>query len=193
MASPYILRVQGMQVLQQRDRVTLTYVQDHQFREVRLNQPHPADVAPSWHGDLVGHYQGDTLIVDTIGVKVGPAAMVDTYGTPFSENLHVVERYRLVDYGDAQRALERGLREYGPPVTEQAVAIDRDYRGKGLQVQFSVEDRDVFTMPWSATVTYLRARDSWVENVCSERSTNIMHSATRMCRRRRGPIFDVMG
>jgi hypothetical protein len=168
MASPYILRVQGMQMLQQRDRVILLYVQDHQFREVRLNQPHPAFVTPSWHGDSVGHYEGDTLIVDTIGVKLGPAAMVDTYGTPFSENLHVVERYRLVDYADAQRALERGLKEYGPPVTEQAIAIDKDYRGKGLQVEFSVEDRTVLKMPWSATVTYLRARTGWVENVCSE-------------------------
>jgi hypothetical protein len=168
MAPPYILRVQGMQMLQQRDRVTLIYVQDHQFREVRLNQPHPAHVTPSWHGDSVGHYEGDTLIVDTIGVKVGPVAMVDTYGTPFSENLHVVERYRLVEYRDAQRALERELMEYGPPVTEQAVAIDKDYRGKGLQVEFSVADSNVFTMPWSASVTYLRARDGWVENVCSE-------------------------
>jgi len=168
MASPYILRVQGMQMLQQRDSVILLYVQDHQFREVRLNQPHPAFVTPSWHGDSVGHYEGDTLIVDTIGVKLGPAAMVDTYGTPFSENLHVVERYRLVDYADAQRALERGLKEYGPPVTEQAIAIDKDYRGKGLQVEFSVEDRTVLKMPWSATVTYFRARTGWVENVCSE-------------------------
>jgi hypothetical protein len=168
MVSPYILRVQGMEMLQQRDRVTIIYVQDHQFREVRLNQTHPGHVTPSWHGDSVGHYEGDTLIVDTIGVKVGPAAMVDTYGTPFSDALHVVERYRLLDYRDAQPALERGLKEYGPPVTEQAVAIDKDYRGKGLQVRFSVEDKNVFTVPWSATVTYLQSRDGWVENVCAE-------------------------
>src|SRR5215469_3447944 len=62
-------------------------------------------------------------------------AMLDTYGTPFSAALHVVERYRLVDYQEAIRAVERGLKEYGSPVTEQAVTIDRSYRGKGLQVQ----------------------------------------------------------
>ena len=168
MASPYILRVQGVEILQQHDQVTILYAQDHQFRTVRLNQPHPARLIPSWHGDSVGHYEGDTLVVDTIGVKAGPAAMLDTYGTPFSAALHVVERYQLVDYEEAQRALERGLKEYGPPVTEQAVSIDRSYRGKGLQVEFTVDDRNLFTTPWSATATYLRSRDGWVENVCAE-------------------------
>jgi hypothetical protein len=168
MASPYILRVQGMEMLQQHHQVTMLYAQDHQFRTVRLNRPHPARVIPSWHGDSIGHYERDTLVVDTIGVKVGPAAMVDTYGTPFSDALHVVERYRLIDYGDAKRAQELGLKEYGPPATAQAVTVDREYRGKGLQVQFTVDDRNLFTTPWSATATYLRSRDGWVENVCAE-------------------------
>jgi hypothetical protein len=168
MASPYILRVQGVEMLQQHDQVTILYAQDHQFRTVRLNQPHLARINPSWHGDSIGHYEGDALVVDTIGVKVGPAAMLDTYGTPFSAALHIVERYRLIDYEEAKRALERGLKEYGPPVTEQAVTVDRNYRGKGLQVQFTVEDRNLLTTPWSATVTYLRSRDAWVENVCAE-------------------------
>lgn len=186
MASPYILRVQGMEMLQQADRVTIIYAQDHQFRTVRLNAPHPAKILPSWHGDSIGHYEGDTLVVDTIGVKAGTAAMLDTYGTPFSAALHVVERYRLVNYEVAKRAQERGLKEYGPPVTEQAVTIDRNYRGKGLQVQFTVDDRNFFTMPWSAAATYLRSGDGWVENVCAEniheyyasRDADIPRSAT---------------
>ena len=37
-----------------------------------MNQPHPAKVVPFAHGDSVGHYEGDTLVIDTIGVKVGP-------------------------------------------------------------------------------------------------------------------------
>lgn len=168
MASPYILRVQGMEMLQQPDRVTIIYVQDHQFRTVRLNQRHPAHVVASWHGDFVGHYEGGTLVVDTIGVKVGPASMLDTYGTPYSEALHVVERYRLVNYAEAKRAQERGIKEYGPPVTAQAVTIDPDYRGMGLQVRFTVDDPKSFTSAWSAAATYLRARDGWVENVCAE-------------------------
>jgi len=50
------------------------------------------------YGDSVGHYEGDTLVIDTVGIKIGPFAMVDMYGTPHTEKLHVVERYRLVDY-----------------------------------------------------------------------------------------------
>ena len=41
----------------------------------RRNQPHPAQVTPSWYGDSVGHYEGDTLVIDTVGVKTGPLAM----------------------------------------------------------------------------------------------------------------------
>src|SRR5579872_3877500 len=51
MVAPYIFRVQGMEVLQQKDHITLIYMQDHQFREIRLNAQHPAHVTPSWHGD----------------------------------------------------------------------------------------------------------------------------------------------
>jgi hypothetical protein len=57
---------------------------------VRLNEPHPTRLTPSWYGDSVGHYEGDTLVIDTIGVKVGPFAMADMYGTPHSPALDVV-------------------------------------------------------------------------------------------------------
>ena len=72
-----------------------------------MNQPHPAHVTPSWYGDSVGHYEGDTLVIDTVGIKVGPFAMVDLYGTPHTPALHVVERYRLLDYEAAKEGLER--------------------------------------------------------------------------------------
>ena len=75
--------------------------------QVRLNQPHPANVTPSWYGDSVGHYEGDTLVIDTVGIKIGPFSMVDMYGTPYSEALHVVERYQLLDYEAAKDGLER--------------------------------------------------------------------------------------
>jgi hypothetical protein len=42
---------------------------DYAVRRVRMNEPHPAQVRPSWYGDSVGHYEGDTLVIDTIGVK----------------------------------------------------------------------------------------------------------------------------
>jgi hypothetical protein len=108
---PFVFRDIGMQMLQQRDGITILYVLDQQVRHVRMNQPHPAHVTPSWYGDSVGHYEGDTLVIDTMGVKLGPFAMVDMYGTPYTQALHVVERYRLLDYEAAREGLERAAKE----------------------------------------------------------------------------------
>jgi hypothetical protein len=74
---PYVLWNLGMEMLQQSDKITILYVFDHEVRHVRLNQSHPAQLTPSWFGDSVGHYDGDTLVIDTVGFKVGPFAMVD--------------------------------------------------------------------------------------------------------------------
>jgi hypothetical protein len=168
MVVPYIFRVQGMEMAQGKDEVFILYMQDHQFRRIRLNAKHPAHLVPSWYGDSVGHYEGNTLVVDTIGVKTGPVPNLDQYGTPFSAALHVIERYRLIDNEEARKAQARAIGEYGPPATEQGAIVDRKYAGDGLQVEFTVEDGTYFTMPWSGKATYLRARDEWVENVCAE-------------------------
>jgi hypothetical protein len=67
-------------------------------------------VIPSWYGDSVGHYEGDTLVIDTVGIKIGPFSMVDWYGTPHAEALHVVERYRLLEQA-AKVYWERNAKE----------------------------------------------------------------------------------
>jgi hypothetical protein len=162
---PYIYKNFAMQIFQQPDRITIIYEQDHEVRHVRMNQPHPPHVTPSWYGDSVAHYEGDTLVIDTVGTRTDrPFAMIDLYGTPFTEKLHVVERYRLLDYEDAKEGLERDAKENQRP----PVGIDRNYRGKHLQLRFTVEDPGVFTMPWTATITYGRGSDEWPETVCAE-------------------------
>jgi len=169
---PYILWQWEIEILQRKDEVVILYMQDHQFRHVRLNSAHPTHVTPSWSGDSVGHYEGDTLVIDTAGVKVGPLSMVDVLGTPQSEAVHVVERYRLVDYETAIEALKRADKEHIHVLPEisvgDGVAVDPAYRGKGLQLQFTVDDPNVFTMPWSASSTFLRAASEWREGVCAE-------------------------
>ena len=167
MVSPYIFRVQEMQVLQKKDEVVFLFMQDHQVRRVKLNQPHPAKVTPSWYGDSVGHYEGDTLVVDTIGYKLGPYPIVDMYGAPFSDALHVVERYTLIPYEQAKAAQERNIREAGAVATEQAAAVDENYKGMGLRVEFTVDDPKVFNAKWGGGATYRKAA-GWVENVCAE-------------------------
>ena len=168
---PYIFWTIGVQLLQEPDRVTILYSNpDHEVRHVRLNQSHPAKVTPSWYGDSVGHYEGDTLVVDTVGIKTGrPYAMVDIFGTPYTEALHVVERYRLLDYEAAKAEQERGFKENREiPNNDSGLSVDRSYMGKGLQLEFTVDDEGVFTMPWSAIVTYRRASGKWPEFVCAE-------------------------
>jgi len=128
-----------------------------------MNQPHPAQVTSSWYGDSVGHYEGDTLVIDTVGIKTGPLAMIDWFGTPFTPALHVVERYRLIDYAAAREGQIRGLNEHirlPGGGGDSGLLIDPDYKGKGLQLHFTVEDEGVFTMPWSAIVTYRRGVSS---------------------------------
>src|SRR5258708_25052684 len=76
---PFVFTNGPTQLLQQPDKVTILYGYDHQVRRVRLNRPHPAQVTPSWYGDSVGHYEGDTLVVDTVGIKLGRYSMIDWY------------------------------------------------------------------------------------------------------------------
>jgi hypothetical protein len=80
------------------DRVLILHEVMQQFRIVRLNGTHPPadDIAPSYWGDAIGHYEnGDTLVVDIIGTN-GRTWLTQS-GHPTSEKLHVVERYKRVD------------------------------------------------------------------------------------------------
>jgi len=176
--APYVLRIAQMQMLQENDRITILYIQDHQYRQVRLNAQHPAKVIPSWQGDSIGHYEGDTLVIDTVGIRTRPGSMIDMYGTPYTAALHVIERYRLVDGHTARAAQERNEHEYGRPTTEP-VYVDFNYGGKGLQAQFTVEDSGAFTRPWSSGVTYRRASVSeWAEIACAENVNEYYPAAT---------------
>jgi hypothetical protein len=103
----------------------MTWGQDFQLRRVYLNQKHSANPTPSWYGESVGHYEnGDTLVVDTIGLN--DKTYVDNYRTPHTTQLHVVERFQIVDGGNA------------------------------LDVKVRVEDPGAFTMPWNAVQHYRR-------------------------------------
>ena len=188
MVAPYIFRVQEMQVLQKKNEVVFLFMQDHQVRRVRLNSQHPAKILPSWRGDSIGRYEGQTLVVDTVGVKVPPEPVLDMYGSPYSGSLHVIERYRLVDYQVAKAAQDRNIRDAGPVATEQAAFVDENDRGKGLQIEFTVEDGNVFKVPWSAIVTWRHA-GGWVENVCAENTHEYYSSGSTTIPQTEKPDF----
>ena len=160
-------------ILQSPTEVTMVFSGNAETRHIWLNAQHSANLKPSWYGESVGHYEGETLVIDTVGIKIGPFSMIDWYGTPYTELLHVIERYRLIEYEAAKEAEERGTKEnlHMPlrmsGATGLAAAADYN-KGKALQLQFTIEDEGVFTMPWSATITYWRSFDQWREFVCAE-------------------------
>jgi hypothetical protein len=77
--------------------VVIIYSGDAQVRHVYLDVPHSENPAASWYGESVGHYEGDTLVVDTIGQN--DKSFVDNYRTPHTTKIHVVERWKLIDNG----------------------------------------------------------------------------------------------
>jgi hypothetical protein len=176
---PFVFWNLGMQMLQQPDKITILYVFDHEVRQVRLDQSHPVQVTPSWFGDSVGHYEGNALVIDTVGVKVGPLAMVDHFGTPRSAALHVVERYKLIDDAAAREVLARDAKELFrfPRANDSGVVVDPNFRGRHLLLELTIEDENVFTTPWSANVIYRPAPDVWPESVCAENPNEIMRKA----------------
>jgi hypothetical protein len=160
---PFIFKQFMVQFVQQPDKVTMLYSGDHEVRRVRMNAKHPSPLKPSWYGDSVGHYEGDTLVIDTVGVRTDrPYAMQDIFGTPYTDKLHMIERYRIRDYEDVKDAIDRNKKEnwlFNGDVWPQ--------RGKFLQVEVTIEDPGVFTKPFSATVTYAPA-DAIPEGACAE-------------------------
>jgi hypothetical protein len=166
---PFLFKHMAMEMLQLPDKIVMLFNEDHEVRWVALNKPHPAKVTPSWHGDAVARYEGDTLVVDTVGIKVGRFSMIDWFGTPFTQALHVVERFRLIDYEAVREAMARDAKEHVQSVNpDNGPAPDLAYKGKGLQVEVTIEDAGAFTTLWSAKLTLRRARDERLELVCAE-------------------------
>ena len=83
--------------LQTQKVVYIIWQRDQIVRPVYMNVPHSANPKPSWNGESVGHYEGDTLVVDTIGQTT--KSFVDLYRTPHTDKLHVIERFKMSDGG----------------------------------------------------------------------------------------------
>ncbi len=84
-------------ILQSPSEVTMIFSGNGETRHIRLDAPHTANPKPSWYGESVGHYEGDTLVVDTIGLN--DKTFIDNYRTPHTDKLHVTERWRMIENG----------------------------------------------------------------------------------------------
>ena len=80
------------QVIQTPGQVTFLFEVFHVFRVIRLDARHPQEIDPNYFGDSVGHWEGDTLVVDTVGIS--EKTTLDVTGMPHSDSMHLVERIR---------------------------------------------------------------------------------------------------
>jgi hypothetical protein len=88
--------------LQTPKEVLMIWAEDMQVRRVYMNVPHSPHVSPSWFGESVGRYEGDTLVIDTVGLNA--RTLIDNFRTPHTDSLHVVERFHIVDGGKTLEA-----------------------------------------------------------------------------------------
>jgi len=130
-----------------------------EVRRIQMNVPHSRNPKPSPYGESVGHYEGgDTLVIDTIGLS--DDTFVDNYRTPHTNQLHVVERFKLTD------------------------------AGKTLQVSITVEDPGAFNMVWSARQTYRRNHEEpMLETICAENNSVIFDAAVSAIPEAKVPDF----
>jgi hypothetical protein len=135
---PSILSVSRIQILQLPDEITIIYADDQQARHIYLNEAHPNPLARSWYGHSVGHFEGNTLVVDTFGFHDRVEATVDNYGTPASDGLHIVERFYMLNDGNR------------------------------LHVDFTVDDPNSFKKPWLMTNDYDAMEGVLAEYRCAE-------------------------
>lgn len=92
------------EILQSKNRVLMLFETGNAMRQIWMDgRGHPEDLDPSWMGHAIGHWDGDTLVVDTVGLT--DKSWLDTAGHPHSDALHVIERIRRVDHDTLENTL----------------------------------------------------------------------------------------
>ncbi len=127
-------RVQAIHFYPEKKEITIINELNTQVRHIYLDVPHSADPGHTWYGESVGHYEGDELVVDTIGLN--DKTYVDNYRTPHTDQIHVVERWKLIENGNI------------------------------LQATVTVDDPGAFTMPWTGVQRWRRVARPLEEYLC---------------------------
>jgi hypothetical protein len=134
-------RVQPIHFIQTPTKVIILNELNAELRRIYLNVPHLPRPKPSWYGESVGHYEDNELVVDTIAIS--DKTYVDNYRTPHTDQLHVIERFQLIE------------------------------DGRKLQSLVTITDQGAFNMPWSALQRWRRLTDRpMLENLCAENNAD---------------------
>ena len=123
--------------------VWIIWQRQQEVRRIYLNVPHSRDPKPSWFGESVGRYENGELVVDTIGfLDRHEFDFVDNWRTPHTKDMHVVERWKLINGGN------------------------------GLEATVTVDDPGTFNQPWSGTVRWQKVnRGTMLESICAENNS----------------------
>jgi hypothetical protein len=132
-----LLFLEPVYFIQMPKAVYIVWQRDHFVRRIALTDKHSDNVKPSWFGESIGHYEnGDTLVVDTVGISA--KSHIDSFRTPHTDKMHVVERF----------------------------TISPD--GKGLKAIVTVSDPDTFNGPLTLTQTWRKNEVAMIESICAE-------------------------
>jgi hypothetical protein len=119
--------------------VWIFWQRQQEVRRIYLDVPHSANPRPSWFGESVGHYENGELVVDTIGfLDKQEFDFVDNWRTPHTKDMHVIERFKIVD------------------------------GGRALQATVTVDDPGTFNKPWSGMVQWRKVNQPMLESICAE-------------------------
>jgi hypothetical protein len=113
--SPY-----PIEIVQNSKEILVLHEVAHNVRRFYLNQPHPKNPGHTFLGHSVAHWEGDTLVVDTIGLN--DRTFLDDEGSSHSDQEHTIERYRKVDGGSK---LEMVMTVEDPVTLEHAYSYRR--------------------------------------------------------------------
>jgi hypothetical protein len=127
-----------MYIIQLPNSVYMMWQRDQHVRRIVLTDKHSEDVEPSWFGESIGRYEdANTFVVDTIGLQ-RKNAYIDNFRTPFSDKLHVVERYTL--------------------------SPDRNT----LTAIVTVNDPEAFNAPLTMQQRWTKVSSPMIESICAE-------------------------
>jgi hypothetical protein len=85
------------EIVQARDRIVIIYEYQSLVRQIFMDgRRHPSDLEPTYMGHAIGKFEGDTLIIDTVGFN--DKTWLDPMGLPHTDALHVIERMRRVNH-----------------------------------------------------------------------------------------------
>src|SRR5258708_8401420 len=95
-----LLFLEPLYFIQMQKQVVMLWQRNSLVRHIALTDKHSANVKPSWFGESIGHYEnGDTLVVDTIGLAGGPHHFIENFPTPSSHKPQLGERLTLTSEG----------------------------------------------------------------------------------------------